>query len=156
MAFGYNKLYSSHWLKIASLWSLKCCSIWLQQTGGQYNDQIVQEYGHYKTFLVPVAATVRCGQRKQHFWGPKEAIGVLWPPQFVVTEGHNIWKVTSIWNSDNHSGGSCILSRLSILTDYLILWQTMITVNNINLPRSHKAQDCQIGHLCIQIKVTRV
>ena len=30
----------------------------------------------------------------QHFWGHREAICDLCSPQFIVAEGHNIWKVT--------------------------------------------------------------
>ena len=40
------------------------------------------------------------GRRPQHFGGHKEDICGLWPPYFVVAEGHNICKVTGVRNSD--------------------------------------------------------
>ena len=36
------------------------------------------------------------GRKLQNFWGHKEVICGLWPPQFVVAGGHNIWKVTGL------------------------------------------------------------
>ena len=52
--------------------------------------------------LRSLAATACYGQRSQHFWDHRKTIRGLCPPQFVVAKGHNIWKITSLRNSDNH------------------------------------------------------
>ena len=59
--------------------------------------------------LRPLAATVCCGQRPQHFLNHREAIHGLWPPQFVVAEGHNFWKFTGLRKSDNPGANLPIL-----------------------------------------------
>ena len=38
--------------------------------------------------------TVRCGRRKQYLTGHKETIHGQSSPQFIVANGHNMWKVT--------------------------------------------------------------
>ena len=45
-------------------------------------------------YLRPDTTTVSCDLRPQHFWSHKEDICGLWPPQFVVAKGQNIFEVT--------------------------------------------------------------
>ena len=81
----------------------QCCQI------GHFVAKFKSQSGHLK----PSAATVRCGQRPQHFWSHKEAIIGRRAPQFVVAKGHNIWKITGPRISANpgHSW-NCLSSPL--------------------------------------------
>ena len=45
-------------------------------------------------YLWPFPTTVHCARRTKHLRSHREAIFGLWPPQFIVPEGHNIWEVT--------------------------------------------------------------
>ena len=80
-AFGYNKLKPS--LTENSLCDLSnAVAFGKTNCGCQYNDQIAQEYGHYKTF-----------------WRQ-------WLPQFVVAKGNNIFDATErLFNA-----GCCYIS----------------------------------------------